>query len=225
MTGRRDCQHRRTQHQHGTRAAYTQDRCRCFPCRLASSRANLTQQYGDGLLVDSAGTVRRIRALACLGWSCQAVAEASGLRHLNAIHRLRERPPAHVMKLTADAVAEAYELLSMRYPPTAEPNQRRGVLRVQSLAKSRKWAPPLAWDDDTIDDPAATPMGRVRGPRTVIDPVAVTEVLAGRPVHLTRAETLEAVRVATARGMSSERIAERLRNTSRTVQRARAVAA
>ena len=45
-----------------------------------------------------------------------------------------------------------------------------GAERARSTAKRKGWAPPMAWDDDTIDDPQAKPVGlRTRKARKAID--------------------------------------------------------
>jgi FixJ family two-component response regulator len=98
--------------------------------------------------------------------------------------------------------------------------------------------PPLAWDDDTIDDPAAYPRTSPPiGPtctdcahpsceviRPQLDEVAVEEAARGRAVYLTPAERQVAVERLTARGQSAREIADLLNTSPRTVQRKRAAA-
>ena len=51
---------------------------------------------------------------------------------------------------TAQLVRELYDELAMVTGPSQ---------RARTLAAKHGWAPPLAWDDETIDDPAARPHG------------------------------------------------------------------
>lgn len=96
-------------------------------------------------LTDCTGSRRRLRALARIGWTYRHVAAASGLvcRQLDELARQQ-----WITQANADRISRAYEQLSMQPGPsdiTATRAARAG------------WAPPLAWDDDTIDDPAALP--------------------------------------------------------------------
>jgi hypothetical protein len=63
---------------------------------------------------------------------------------------------------------------------------------VSGQARANGWAPPLAWDDETIDDPKARPHLRV----TVdgVDDVVVERVLGGEwKIATTKAEKVEIV--------------------------------
>lgn len=108
-------------------------------------------------LVPIIGTVRRLQALARMGWTVRAIAAAAGMAHqsiagLDNSQRIR--------KATADAIARVYDDLSMR-PGPSDITRRR--------ATAAGYAPPLAWDDDTIDDPTAEPQGAGYQPAPVID--------------------------------------------------------
>lgn len=92
------------------------------------------------------GTVRRVQAMARLGWSRRAFAHAAGISEGTlsaAICRGRIHP-----RLAA-AVADAYERLSGTVGPSSKSVARR--------AARDRWAPPIAWEDVDIDDPAARP--------------------------------------------------------------------
>lgn len=114
--------------------------------QAATARALLAVSLADtpshGLVL-SVGSVRRIRALARMGWNSRTVAAEAGVNP-GSIRGIDSR----IRKSTADAVAEAYDRLSMRQGP-----HRKAATTARNLG----WPPPLAWDDDTIDDPAATP--------------------------------------------------------------------
>ena len=94
------------------------------------------------------GAVRRVQALMAMGWSHHDLAVAgapntAGLLassgHLVTVGRWRQ-------------VRDVYDRLSMTPGPSP---QTRG------WARALGYAPPLAWDEDTIDDPTATAHGMV----------------------------------------------------------------
>lgn len=97
-------------------------------------------------LIDSAGTVRRLQALACLGWSVGEQARRLGIRTTN-YSTLQRR--TRVTAATARAVRALYEQLSM----TPAPDTMPGVVRARRAAARKGYLPPLAWDDDLIDLP------------------------------------------------------------------------
>lgn len=112
----------------------------------ALHRALRTPNIPDGALVDATGTRRRIEALAVQGWSIAWVAQRLGC---TTTHIAAMRRRARVTKRNADRISALYDEVSMRVGPSRAQHRRRAV--------RLGWAPPLAWDDDTIDDPAAAP--------------------------------------------------------------------
>lgn len=103
------------------------------------------------------GSRRRVQALATQGWSAARIAERLGTTR-QAVHRSLAR--THISARKAAAIAELYDELADQTGPD---------LREQRAAVRRGWAPPAAWDEDTIDDPEvsaeeyvrdATPKGR-----------------------------------------------------------------
>lgn len=101
----------------------------------------------DGSNTDTSGTTRRLRALVAIGWTQTELASRIGwdVTNLNSIVMARRQC---VRIDTARLVAAVYDELSMTPGPSS---------RARSLAARRGWLPPLAWDDDTIDDPAFEP--------------------------------------------------------------------
>lgn len=161
----------------------------------------------DGL-INPAGTVRRIRALAVMGWSSRRVAEEAGVPR-QTITGMSGRRGIH--RSTADAVADVYDRLSMRRGPDR---------KAAALARNAGWAPPLAWDDDSIDDPTAAPC-TAPCDGDVVDEIAIARAIAGTPTTLTPAERLEVVKALAARGLSDAQIAACCRVSDRTVERDR----
>lgn len=172
---------------HGTHRGYVVG-CREDCCTRAHTRYMKLYRLGRiPQLIDPTGTVRRIQALYALGWTSADIGEQCGRGREWA--RMIARSTS-VTTTTADRIVVAYEALSMRLPHGGYANRSR------RHAQRMGWAPPLAWDDETIDDPAATPRGQHGGgPRkTDLDPVVVERILLGEHLAATRAERHEVIR-------------------------------
>lgn len=180
--------------------------------------ATITDVYQlAGGHVPSIGAVRRVEALFAIGWRKSDLL-ALGMPPAQLVTR-----PRHL--ISADGwrqVREIYNRLSMT-PGTSSTTRNR--------AARRGYAPPLAWDEETIDDPRAEPEVGDRVERAV-DPIAVARaVSAVRPVGgagsrdtripLTHDEGVAVARTLTARGASDREIASVLGVSSRTVGRLR----
>jgi hypothetical protein len=115
----------------------------------------------------AAGTQRRLQALMARGWSLQAIARAEGLRAPQ-LARALEDPALITPKLAAD-VSAAYDRLWNVEPPQQTEAERDLADAAAEAARIRGWAPPLAWDDDQIDQPGAEPEpGWERSSRTTM---------------------------------------------------------
>lgn len=101
--------------------------------------------------VDPTGTRRRIQAMQWMGWPAREIAERVGVK-TETISTVSHRGGGRgrVSSRLARAIANIYEDLSGLPGPSR-----------QSATKARAYgyAPPLAWDDDTIDDPKRRPRG------------------------------------------------------------------
>jgi hypothetical protein len=80
----RACTHPQTRHQHGTRAAYVKDRCRCTDCTAANTAASRTatreRTYGRWHpYVDAAPVRGHIAALRAAGIGVERIAQLAGL--------------------------------------------------------------------------------------------------------------------------------------------------
>lgn len=104
--------------------------------------------------IDPAGTRRRIQALVAVGWSLARLAERAGISRTNFTLLLRADG---VSAGTARTVRALYDDLWDQAPPTTTREDRISVTRSLSWAAERGWPRPQEWDDDEIDDPAATP--------------------------------------------------------------------
>lgn len=99
--------------------------------------------------VPAAGAHRRLQALTYVGWTNKDIERQMDagatitswiLRHDRITQELHQR------------VCAVYDALWNQTPPDTIGNRRAAA-----RARSRGWAPPLAWDDEAIDDPDARP--------------------------------------------------------------------
>lgn len=99
-------------------------------------------------LVDVTGTRRRLRALLAIGHSHSEMACRLGTtaQRLNVV--VHDTGPGTVTRRTAAGVRALYDQL-WDVPGSSA--------RARAVASTRGWVPPLGWDDDDIDDPAAVP--------------------------------------------------------------------
>ncbi|MFJ5915002.1 hypothetical protein ACIQFW_04285 [Streptomyces ardesiacus] len=112
------------------------------------------------------GTTRRLQALAVMGWPRLRLHRETGLTPSRLVPLLAGTASA-VTRQEARMVAVVYVRLSAVSPGLC------GVSHIAARAARERawtagWAPPAAWDDDTIDDPQAIPQwtgycGTVRG--------------------------------------------------------------
>lgn len=105
--------------------------------------------------VHGIGTRRRLQALAAIGYSASHVGREFGISGSAVALTMKHE---YVNASTAARVKELFD----RWQLTPGPSDA-----VRRLAKRRGYLPPLAWDEDTIDDPNAQPYDM-----TVVDPNA-----------------------------------------------------
>lgn len=150
----------------------------------------------DGARVDSIGAVRRLQALVALGWSQSKVANRLGILPANFTPVIQGRRST-ITVAHDKAVRALYDDLSMRLPPEVEWRDKIAAARARNYAKARGWLPPLAWDDDQLDDPECRPAPlRERGlvHDEVLDEAAIYRRSHGdREVRLSKAEAAELV--------------------------------
>ena len=105
-----------------------------------------------GGLVDSTGTIRRVQALVTLGWDLTSIYTRIGATSSTTWKLTSATPPQWVTVDLRDRVRALYDELSMTPRPASWQ-----AAAAQKRARARGWAPPLAWDEESIDDPSATP--------------------------------------------------------------------
>lgn len=137
---------------HGTESAYRQG-CRCPEAR--EDRRVRVKRRRDGVHPERhahlpvAGSQRRLRALAAIGWPVKELAPMLGTSPRQIDHyRCGRKPRIH--RDAANRISELYERLSATPGPSELTRTR---------AQAAGWAPPHAWEDNTLDDPAAQPTG------------------------------------------------------------------
>ncbi|WP_333758454.1 helix-turn-helix domain-containing protein [Streptomyces sp. ISBFB 2968] len=149
----------------------------------------------DPTVTDATGTVRRLRALACLGHTLDSITAETGISRWR-LGRIITGKFTEIDVDTARRIARTFRRLS-----TFRADNPHTIRR----ARAEGWHGPLAWDD--IDDPAAKPeaLGRKRrggtGTKTRADVQRVAEL--------------------TAAGKTAQQIADELGCHKRTVVRAR----
>jgi transcriptional regulator with XRE-family HTH domain len=97
--------------------------------------------------VPSLGAVRRVRALYALGHFNHVIASEAGISK-DAVCALTAAAWPTVKVEVDSGVRKAYDRLSMSTGTSG---------KTLAWAKRHGWVSPLAWDDDTIDDPNAVP--------------------------------------------------------------------
>jgi lambda repressor-like predicted transcriptional regulator len=135
-------------------------------------------------MVAALGTLRRVRALARLGWSMRQIGDVAGVK-FETLRRISSQEPPHVEVATAEGVSAAYEKLSMTLAPPS-----RTASQVRSKAEHKGWLPPLMFDDIDNDPEPPTPL--YSGPD--IDPVVVMRLLEGHRIKANHAEREEAIK-------------------------------
>ncbi|GAB3884470.1 hypothetical protein [Terrabacter terrigena] len=171
------------------------------------------------------GTMRRLQALYALGWTCPEIGERLGVSDSRVGH-IMTGLYKRVTPETAARVRAVYDELSMTVP-VDKPMVRRGDCpiheRGRNDARRRGYAPPLAWDEETIDDPSARPAHLLRraAPRG-FDEAAVRRRIDGdQAVQLSDADRREVVRRLHTRGLSDGEIEQQTGVSKRQVLRDR----
>lgn len=174
---------------------------------------------GPGKLVDATGTRRRLQALMWLGWS-----GAELLRRLggNDGYMWRLLTFDRVTAGMRARVAALYDQLWDTPPTPRNGLHRAAIEKTRRRARELGWVGPLAWDDDAIDDPDATPVVDVPLKDDTVDDAVVDAAVRGEKPHMKPVERWEAIRRLNDEfSWSAARIAEWLGCSERTVNRAR----
>lgn len=181
--------------------------------------------FPDHARIDPTGTRRRVEALEMLGFGRMAMADEVGMPKASFSRALRAD------RITAQVARAVMALYDGWWNQTPESH---GVLpwvadRTRRSAKARGFVGPLAWDDNTIDDPAAVPQTDAQpadytdgkeAEGDFVDPVAVQRFLSGSPVVVTDAELLVALEECMVRELSCGQVDELRRAPKGTTEKA-----
>ena len=128
------------------RKIYRHKRSTRILARNAHAILTVTADPAPGARINTCGTTRRLQALVAIGYTQTCLAELVGITAANATHLFHGR--RDVNAATADKVKKVYLELSMIPGPSQ---------RARTHAAKHLWVAPLAWDDDTIDNPDTKP--------------------------------------------------------------------
>jgi hypothetical protein len=117
---------------------------------------------GSKALVDATGPQRRLQALVAVGYSQASLGRRLGITPQNFTATMNA---ARLTAATARAVRALYDELWNVPPDESEHRQRISVSRARNTARANGWPPPMAWDDDQIDNPDAGPAEDWRRPK------------------------------------------------------------
>lgn len=127
--------------------------------KLLRLQPELPERTGDtrrgGAKMDPRATVRRLQALVAMGWTSKGMSPYIGMDQRN-LSNLVLGKCKFVYAVTQREIHAAYDKLQ-HMDPAGNGETVIGIARAKSRARSHSWAPPWAWDEDTIDDPAAQP--------------------------------------------------------------------
>lgn len=158
--------------------------------------------------LDQRGTVRRLQALAAIGWPMQQVCVKAGLYPRYGAHVMTKNQRT-VIAWAAAAIADVYDELCMTPAPESGISKK-----TRNIARKHGYIPPLAWDDiDNDPEPSDWEYRARRHANATIsfeevDPVVVERILAGDwRLPATPAERSEVARRWVAEGRSVNELA------------------
>lgn len=125
------------------------------------------ENMAHGHVIDGIGTGRRLQALVAIGWSQSRLGERLGIAISN-MQGIVIGKPVTVGK--ALAVKALFDELWNQPQMGADHRSKIAANRARNYAQARGWLPPMAWDEDTIDDPTFVPDLQARN-----DPSALIE--------------------------------------------------
>lgn len=113
---------------------------------------------GHHAVVENTGTVRRLQALAALGWSQSRLASLIGMNPSN-FWQLIHGKNKGVLFATAGQVEDIFNARWNQAPEAQTAAERGGITRAKREAATKGWATAAAWDD--IDNPDEEPKGNL----------------------------------------------------------------
>jgi hypothetical protein len=133
---------------------YSRHGCRDAKClawrreayRQSADYERLTRRLqGRNVCVPAAPTARKLRALACIGWSAAEIAARTGFSEIH-VSRVRRGITGETVSVQFEgAVRDVYEALSMTVRDTHHGR------KTMSVARRNGWRAPLDWDEGEIN--------------------------------------------------------------------------
>lgn len=121
--------------------------------RTTAEKVKAVTPTNGHTLVSSVGSQRRIHALTAMGWTGHETGRRVGERRGHAWTNItRVTQENQITAMLAHEISLVYEEMSKQTPPSGLANRR-----AKARAQQNKWAPPPAWEEESIDDPAAEP--------------------------------------------------------------------
>jgi hypothetical protein len=163
-----------------------------------------------------AGAQRRLRALRARTWPPEEIARQTGIEaaSLELLPDRRKATPEQVRQ-----IAGTYERLWDQLPPLGTAAQRQAADAALARARRSRWAPPMAWDVDVLDDPAGRPAPGWRPRRTSqYRPVDLAEDARFIREH-GGYRYASAMQIALRPGVTRSRLGKACRRSARTVNR------
>lgn len=100
--------------------------------------------------VDATGTKRRVQALVACGYSMAFLAKEFGASR-QIMTKLIQGD--RVLLTKAESFKTIYDRLWDKEPPRTTAAQKKAYTTAKKMAQENGWPPPMAWDDDAIDNP------------------------------------------------------------------------
>ncbi|ABS03237.1 hypothetical protein [Kineococcus radiotolerans] len=166
----------------------------------ATVRRILTAGPPTAGFIGVTGTRRRLQALTWMGWGLSRLSQEIGIPVMTLSDARSDNGPSTVAAVIAATIADAYDRLSSTRLPARQPHAH---------AARHRWAPPAAWDDETIDDPTVTPEG--------VD----TTAGAGTARYANEPDVVETVELLYSAGLTDQQIGYRIGLTPSGVQKLR----
>lgn len=104
------------------------------------------EQASPHAVTDSTGTARRLQALQYNGWDQETLAAKLGLQRSHVWKLTHQKTGATIQ--IAKRVSDLYDQLWDQHPAPS-----KGSNLARTIARRNGWLPPLAWDEDLIDNP------------------------------------------------------------------------
>ena len=111
--------------------------------------------------VHSGGTMWRLRSLVAMGHDARRIASALGTGQKTVEEVLRGETKTISVQLR-DLACDLWDAWWDKHPPERTSGERRAAAVARCRAERNGWCPPLALDEDELDEPGYRPYARYR---------------------------------------------------------------